>query len=210
MRRMYSKKQLEEQIDSNAMEIAKQAIQDDKDAIESGTIQNVVGVDSDGEWVKSDSLNIASVKANEIIENMSGYSYSPFTKTNMTLESIYAGAVKNGNKLSLVIFAKFTRTGEIANDFATLGKFVIPKSVGDKIIPTTIGSITNAVLSKNVLLFNSPSSSASSNVLVAKGTESSTKDNLTIYLYNVNGKTLDTTYQLRLEMTFLLSDNMLI
>ena len=33
MRRMYSKKQLEDQIDSNAMEIAKQAIQADKDII---------------------------------------------------------------------------------------------------------------------------------------------------------------------------------
>ena len=77
------------------------------------------------------------ITGGSIIENMSGYRA---TASSAALQEIaYAGAVKNGNKLTLVICGIITPdTTFLNNGGGTLVNFIIPKEVGDKIIPANI------------------------------------------------------------------------
>ena len=151
-------------------------------------------------------LNATKVTGNEIIENMNGYSFSSVTKTNVTLQIIYAGVVKNGNKLTTVIFGKFTRTGEVANNFSSIGFFIIPASVASKLYPTPLGNQQYALSSNSITFFSAPSVGVELNTLVNK--DDTHNNRLVSYVYNVNSLTENTEYQFRFETTFLLSDNL--
>lgn len=148
-----------------------------------------------------------TITGDEIVENMAGYSYYHSVQDGITLNPIYCGVVKNGNKLTLVIFGKAQRTGDIANNFAEFGVFIIPKTVADKIYPTPLGNQTNAVLSKTIQLFSAPNSKIDCNVIVNKYL-SSNQNKLQVYMYGMSNLALNTEYQYRIEMTFLLSDNL--
>ena len=156
----------------------------------------------------SGNVNIdGNFTANSIIENMTGYSYVQNSKDGITLAPIYCGAVKNGNKLTLVIFGKAQRTGDVAYDFAEVGFFTIPKAVADKIYPTPLGNQTNAVLSKTIQLFSGSNSKIDCNMIVNKFI-SGNQNKLQVYMYGMSNLQLNTEYQYRIEMTFLLSDNL--
>lgn len=146
-----------------------------------------------------------NLSGDSIIENMSGYTFIAGTKTNMTLDVVYVGVVKNGNKITFVIFGKFTRTGEIANNFAGLGDFYIPASVAAKLYPTPLGNQQYALSSKNVTFFSGPSIGVDLPTIVNKDADN---NRLVTYAYNVNSLTENTEYQFRFETTFLLSDNL--
>ena len=148
-----------------------------------------------------------TINGNEIVEKMSGYSYVQTSKDGITLNTVYCGAVKNGNKLTLVIFGKAQRTGDVANDFAEVGFFTIPKAVADKIYPTPLGNQTNAVLSKTIQLFSGSNSKIDCNMIVNKFSYTN-QNAIKVYMYGMSNLTLNTEYQYRIEMTFLLSDNL--
>ena len=137
----------------------------------------------------------------EIIEKMSGYSFVPQTKENVTINMVYAGIVKNGNKLTAVAFAEVTRTGDVANDYFRLGDFRVPADVLSKLYPY--------ILSGDNCL--------SSNKLIAVSTQTAYKEllgqiykygSIAMFVFNASELTLNTKYYLRYEVTFLLSDNL--
>lgn len=104
MRRMYSKKELQDIIKAN---------------LENGSLD----------------INAIKITGDEIVENMSGYSFSITEDEGWTKSVIYAAAVKNGNKLTLVCSGKITRTSDSASQYPTLGVFTIPQNIADKIFP---------------------------------------------------------------------------
>lgn len=153
-------------------------------------------------------LDATKVTGDEIVEKMgSGYSIYKAEKTNINHEIVYAGAVKNGNKLTLVLFSKITRTGDVANDFFAPCYFYIPKAIADKIYPTTLGSLQNAVASKQVTLYSAPNVSVTTNGVILKVQQGNLYA-LQTYIYNLHNLVIDTEYQYRIELTFLLSDNL--
>lgn len=153
--------------------------------------------------------NIAAtgnITANSIIENMAGYSFTKQTHTNITNEIIYAGAVKNGNKLTLVVFQKFTRTGTAY--YIPFGEFSLPLDIANKIYTYAIGGGTANVCEVKKCEFipnvdSGYNSAISSPVIIYKSGSS-----LTIRNYSPDDFTLNQEYLIRFEVTFLLSDNL--
>ena len=149
--------------------------------------------------------NLPSVKADEIIENMSGYSVAFETfPADLEIEPVYSGIVKNGNKLTVVTAFNITRKGDIVNGLAW--EFVIPSAISSKLYPTRIGSYDYLSVN-NVDAWASDTSSKSLQIY-------STKSGSGNIHYGTNGTpisalTLNTKYYVRIENTFLLSENLI-
>lgn len=139
--------------------------------------------------------------ADSIIENMSGYSFTKRTE-DLTWEAIYAGCVKNGNKLTFVVFGKITAPN------ATWGRlcyFSIPSIVASKLYPYTIGGAN--VLDNRKLDFTL---SSSRNTIVEGKylIEKVGYGGVYFQLENLDNLTQGEEYYFRIEQTFLLSDNL--
>lgn len=171
-------------------------------AIETGTIKDVIGLDEDGEPVKSDSLDISSLKADEIIENMSGYSFALAEPANYILEKVYIGAVKNGNKLTFVIACNITKQSGGSHN-PTIGTFTIPSDIGAKLYETQVGA-HNFLDNKVIKAFSSQSSSVDVPCYLDKYSNTS----ITIVIASSDNLVENTKYYLRYEATFLLSDSL--
>ena len=94
-----------------------------------------------GNLTVSGGISGTAVTGDSIIENMSGYSFSKTTNADATLEYIYAGVVKNGNKLTFAIALNVTKTGTFSSA-VDIGDFYLPSAIMDKLYPTTIGGYT--------------------------------------------------------------------
>ena len=161
------------------------------------------GTNQDLGAIFSGNVNIdGNFTANSIIENMSGYSfaeYAGFSNKGVT-EPIYAGACKNGNKLTLVYAFNFT-PNENASGSAYCARFYIPSSVMNKIYPA----------------FNSIVSSQTIDAVIDNSTRvqivgyTIKQDNISLYfgLSKLENLTPNIKYYIRLEVTFLLSDNLI-
>ena len=154
-----------------------------------------VGGDIEGE---------GKITANEIVEKMSGYSFVPITapaQTYPNLKVIYAGACKNGNKLTLVMFMSFTY--DIAR-FLDVGKFIVPSDIYSKLYPYDLDSV--AVLDVRSLDLITQRQS-----VPAKGYGEIFKagNNEVVFSFATpSGLVASNTYIVRYEATFLLSENL--
>lgn len=141
------------------------------------------------------------ISAPEIIENMSGYSITQKTIENMEINPIYGGIVKNGNKLTCIYFAKITRRDTAS--YGSICSFNIPAEVANKLYPTQLGVVVNSLGPKVVGAYSSQNSKVDLNSIAIKGTNS-----FELFLYGLASLVVDTEYQIRYEVTFLLSDNL--
>ena len=188
MRRMFSEKQIKllanENLEENVINFL-----NGKDValgdVECGDL------DSDGK-----------ITANEIIENMSGYSATLLTKAGLNIENVYTGIVKNGNKITIVCSLKLTRT---ANEVGT-GAFIqfsIPESIGQRLYNNGLGYLDNKVISA----FSDYSTSIPIPSFISKD------GNTGLFVYgnaaSLGTLTLNTPYYYRYEATYLLSDNLI-
>lgn len=147
----------------------------------------------------SDEGEIAAQKP--IVEVMNGYSITP-TSENINL--LYAGAAKNGNKLSFAFFGTYTyKSGDVIIPFANIG---IPAAIGDKIVPYELSGENRIIYSDVASLFSSRIAYKSCIAEMQKVTNSL----LRIIFEGLNSSDLvaGTTYYFRFEATFLLSDNL--
>lgn len=155
----------------------------------------------------SGTLNATKVTGNEIVETMAGYSYTPpSSATNLTVNIAYAGVVKNGNKLTLAIALTVKRTGAVGSPYLAYGSFTIPTAVADKLYP--IPELSNVLEAK---ILNGFSSLYSSPINVPAYINKEAGGTLRFTSYLSNFDTLfvqDTTYYIRYEVTFLLSENL--
>lgn len=137
-----------------------------------------------------------NVTGNSIIENMSGYSFLPNSSID---ETIYAGVVKNGNKITFCLFVRFTADGSAK----PVGTFNIPSAIGAKIYPTQYGTDTNWVDTKQITASVSASQGTS---FVARMYKNSNTQ--FIVNFRTDQLTSGTQYVARYEVTFLLSPNL--
>lgn len=162
------------------------------------------GTSTDLGAIFNGNVNIAgNFTADSIIENMSGYEYTPATNTGYNLEKVYVGAVKNGNKLTLVFAFNITKVDVGAGSSINLGMIGVPLDVGNKLYPTTVG-MYNFLDLKKAQAWESVSSSLTETVYAQKqGTRF-----ISAQIYAENPLVLNTKYYFRYEVTFLLSDNL--
>ena len=144
--------------------------------------------------------------ANSIIENMSGYSFNKATDTKATRTYYYAGAVKTGNKITFVIFVDMILKidADITGPKIDCGSFNIPRDVADKLYPVSIGS--GEALSSTATFANTNHINTGKIVYASVVKVSPTQINFGFYV--PNSTPTNTRLTIRLENTFLLSDNM--
>ena len=150
-------------------------------------------------------LQGTAITGDSIIENMSGYSFAEDTSSaDFETDPVYAGIVKNGNKLTLVYATNITRK-ESSGSSHSLAYFYVPNAVKDKLYPTTIGGYS-ALSFMKVYAVTSNNQFIPINVLIIKG-------GVVPIIVQLQGNTfndlpLDEAVYLRVEQTFLLSDNL--
>lgn len=149
-------------------------------------------------------INIAgNLTADSIIENMSGYTFAPpAASEDYEVENVYAGVVKNGNKITFVWAGNVTRkTANALNIYLT---FNIPLAVGDKLYPTTIRGY-NALSFKTNL--NAEPVEAGTSKVYSEFWFKVTSASVRINIFS-SDFTTDVKYYVRSEITFLLSDSL--
>ena len=151
-----------------------------------------------------ESGNIPSVKADEIIENMEGYSFLPSTSaTNCSLAHIFVGVVKTGNKITFAIAGTISRSDTVENGYQPLGTFTLPKAVADKLINVTLSGVSGLTFKAQ---FCANTYYDGKEVMV-RAVKNSTTD-VVVELHSVNNLSANTDYMFRYEDTFLLGENL--
>ena len=204
MRRMYSVQELSEIVSA----VVGQKIEDGSfDEVVAGAVddyltEHPVDITAlEGLDISVGSLDATGlVTGGEIIEKMSGYSAVGVQFSAETL--VYVGVVKNGNKITFVIFAKFNES-TITGSNKTLVRFTIPSAIGAKLYPYTIGASENILDDKVVPAFSAIATKADVYCSIYKAS------NVTLdFNVNIQNLTAETNYIFRWETTFLLDDNL--
>lgn len=160
------------------------------------------GTSTDLGAIFSGNVNIAgNLTADSIIENMSGYSYNSMADADINLEIIYVGAVKNGNKLTLVLSANLTKIVETSSKY--LIEFYIPSVVGQKLFTTQVGSL-NLLDVKEGFAYESSSQPTRFSLQLRKISNST----LRLGSNDIANLVVGTKYFMRYEATFLLSPSL--
>ena len=204
MRRMYSEQELtnvikkvfEEELESGALD------ENVSDAVDAYLVEHPVDVTAlEGQDVELNSLDATGlITGGEIVEKMSGYSFSAGTApSNFTCELKYASVVKNGNKLTFCILAKLSRSDTVGSSYHTMGTFLVPNEISALLVP----AISDWLECKKVYAGSTYNTGVDLPALVTK-----TGNNLYFVIYNINNIPLNTDHLARFEVTFLLSDNL--
>lgn len=137
-----------------------------------------------------------------VIEVMTGYSFVIGGHPDFTLSNIYAGVVKNANKVTFVIAGEITKNNAVVTN-VTLGTFTIPYAVARKLITNSVGGSSNFVDNRKLNLFYSFSTSVDEVAYIEKNSSTTL-----MFAVRSANMAVSTKYYLRYEATFLLSDNL--
>ena len=142
-----------------------------------------------------------NITAPSIIENMSGYSFTAANSEKFNLNITYAGVVKNGNKLTFALACELTPLSAIST-YTEIGYFVIPTSIYNKLYPSSLGS--GQILDQKVIkAYSTATTFEDYQCVISKPGSSQVR----FAVYNPN-PTLNTKVYIRIESTFLLSENL--
>lgn len=141
-----------------------------------------------------------AITGDSIIENMSNYAF--YKDGTLDWTPVYAGVVKNGNKITFVVFGSYTyHAGDGSQQIC---HFNIPEAVGQKLIPYTLGAETKMLDARKVEFYDNRTSSKEVFVEVNKILD--TRIGMNIMSQYLASLTDGTTYLFRYEVTFLLAD----
>ena len=157
----------------------------------------------------SGTINATLVTGDAIVENMVGYSFTNYNSSaHATLGCIYAGVVKNGNKITFVVFGEITRTSDfpVGDDYlAGQFEFTMPSYIGAKLYNATIGGL-NILNDEQVECIGANYETDFTSLPFVTLKSGNTK--LQLWIYRLNTLTLNQRYTFRYERTFLLSENL--
>lgn len=104
------------------------------------------GTSQDLGAIFSGNVNISgNLTADSIIENMSGYSASIPTISGLTIENVYTGCVKNGNKVTLVVAVNLTKTVSLSGS-KDIAFITVPSAIYNALNGTSIGGYANLLV----------------------------------------------------------------
>lgn len=201
MRRMYSEKQIAEIVKQNPEAVVKALEGQDisVEGITSKGIANTGNIATTGDIASS-----GNITGKSIIQNMTGFSMASQSVSGLTKQDIYAGIVQNGNKLTIVYAFTLTRT-ETLSGTKNLINITIPSEVGEKLFVVHGSLMLDA---KSVYCFDKSTSSNSKSIQFITQKQSNTLINLAVYANDVNLLNTNDEYYIRIEQTFLLSENL--
>ena len=162
------------------------------------------GTSQDLGAIFSGNVNIdGNFTANTIIENMEGYSATPSNNLDTWDKTFhYVGVVKNGNKITFAICIRLKKLSTTTDNNPQIVNFTIPSSVGNKLIPVSVGGYLY-LDNRKILAYNTPTSAIEVTALTTRS--GTTNVNVQFHLGSL---VQDVDYVLRHEITFLLSDNL--
>lgn len=139
-----------------------------------------------------------------IIETMSGYS---FTKriADYDWTPIYVGIVKNGNKLTFVMFGSIN-IATLTDSYTNLAFLDIPSDLGAQLFPYEVQGYGNVLDNSKITYMDSTILGTFQDGLVIIQKQSDSR--LAIQIRGLSSLTLNRDYYFRIEKTFLLSDNL--
>lgn len=147
-------------------------------------------------------LNVSGqISGANIVETMNGYSFTKGTTDKGTLNYVYVGMVKNGNKLTIVNAFTFQKNEGATGGFYA-GRFIMPNSVASKIIPF----ISTIVATAKVQAINALNDQVTLDISFVKNDTIS----LDTSVREIIGLDPTKTYYIRQEATFLLSDSLVV
>lgn len=141
-----------------------------------------------------------AITGDSIIENMTGYSFVP-NQNDIAWNPVYAGIVKNGNKLTYVIFGSITVDGTQTGN-ADIGTFVIPNDINAKLYPYSAGGLQDVLDNFVLTMQNTLYDYNSIGCAIIKASSG-----FTIRFGKVQEIGIGTSF-FRVEGTFLLSENL--
>ena len=140
---------------------------------------------------------VPSIKGDEIIENMSGYSISD--KHN-DITFTYVGVVKNGNKITFALAGTLNEESHAGAGYVVPLVFKIPQEIGSKLFPFASSSLSYGTIN----MFSAYNTYKTIPLVFTKTSDTS------IYpRFYDSSLTVSTDYYFRCEITFLLSDNLI-
>lgn len=154
-----------------------------------------------------------SITGNSIVENMSNYTFTKTTDTaDFTLETIFAGAVKNGNKLTLVAYMGITLHNASKTEISYAYDFNVPLSVGNKLYPTTVAGDPYVLDIKDFKFINTTRwqyDKVGTAIIEKTNDYGNNRAQLHFTLgWTLGDLTAEEKYVFRTEITFLLSDSL--
>ena len=150
----------------------------------------------------------SSIEAQKpVIENMTGYTatFRDLTASNLTIEGVYAGVSKNGNKLSIVLAFNVTRTDDATDDAKTFAEITMPASIGANLYTTPIGG--SNILLADIMHLTAQVYSDGTNKPYGIWKQSNSR--IDYSCFNLSNLPLNTKLYCRIETTFLLSENLI-
>ena len=149
-----------------------------------------------------DIATVGKVTGGEIVENMTGYSFTKASDTTYnTFSYVYAGVVKNGNKLTMAI--AFNVTKLINTGAGICGDFTIPTSVYLRLYPVSISG--NSYLARGKVQASDQSDLSYYDIPFSCYLAGDSKVRFTFNNTNIS---VNGTAYIRIEVTFLLSENL--
>ena len=148
MRRMYSEKELSVLVYQAVGQYIEDGAFDEitADAVDAYLVEHPVDITAlEGLDISVGSLDADGlVTGAEIVEKMSGYEFDA-SIAHADVSIVYASVVKNGNKITFVIFGNVAPTEDITSGDINLGAFNIPTTIGAKLYPYTQSWMTNVL-----------------------------------------------------------------
>lgn len=162
---------------------------------------NIVGDLTVDDITALGTIDGAKVTGNEIVEKMGAdYFFTDIAVSNATKENIYAGACKNGNKLTLVYAFNITPSSALTS--ASVCQFAVPTAVYNKIYPVNIDGVDVVARSdvKAITTYLDPGVTVK--FFVTKGS------GYLFFACDFSDLVVSSKYYMRLEITLLLSPNL--
>ena len=208
MRRMYSEQELtkiiKEVSESYIDELIEDGVFDTKisDYVDAYLVEHPVDITAlEGQTIAPENVYATgNITAESIIENMSGYSITPYYDAQ--LNPIYYSVSKTGNKLTFVFFGTITRDATKPS-YLSLVSMIVPNEVKNKLYTYTLGSNTHIISANSVTIFADMDTTKNIRFVFEKWT-----NNLDVVLRGLDTLTDGAKYFFRIEQTFLLSNNL--
>lgn len=155
--------------------------------------------------ITTSKVDATLVTGDEVVEKMgAGYGFTKESDSpTISYSWIYAGIVKNGNKLTSVVALNFEKLAD-ANADVGFGNFILPAEIRAKLYPSNIGGYSFLDVKKASAIVNQSNSIE----ILTYTTKNATGMAIGMSASQFNSLTTGATYYLRLEETFLLSDNL--
>lgn len=203
MRRMYSEKELTTIINQVVGEYIEAGGLDESiaAAVDAYLLENPIDITD----LEELDISVGSLDADglitggEIVEKMSGYSLAKPTTDKGTFTYVYAGAVKHGNRLTLVNAFSFTKA-DGATGTVLSGRFMFPSAIGAKIY---------TFISANLVDVRKISVTPDGQSFIDIRSKWVKYDSDSLYsVFDLDLLTVGVEYFVRQEITILLSDNL--